>query len=181
MKTSSRSRIGPVSRLARLLLGGLLGLAAFSLWTANLAGWAEPNTATQPGLWILTLIMFGSVPDVVETLSSRPWGRRSQALVAAAAGLAVVVALVTSGELWASPFNWLVYGFDLVLFSLISAAMLISMVLGTPGCEMASLVELSRRVRGTYDPDSPPNRQCVAFLHRLDAWEAEQSWRRPHD
>jgi hypothetical protein len=178
MEASSRRRSGPVSRLARLLLGGLLGLGALDLWRADLAGWAEPDTATESGVVIITLIMFVSVPDVVETLSRRPWGRRSQALVLAAAGVAAIVGLTTGGGLWVGPLNWLVYGFDLVLLSVISVAMLVSLAVGTPGCEMAALIEVGQRVRGTYDPENPPYRHCVAFLSQLDAWEAEQPWRR---
>lgn len=171
------ARSGPVSRLVRLLLGVFLGFGALDLWTADPAGWAMADTAAEPGVWIVTLIMFIGVPDVVETVSGRPWGRRGQVLVVAAAGAAAVVALVTSGGLWASPFSWLVYGLDLALLTVVSIAMVVSMVLGTPGCEMGALVELSRRGRGNYDPDHPSFRPCVAFLHRLDAWEAKQPWR----
>jgi hypothetical protein len=82
-----------------------------------------------------------------------------------------------AGVLWTAPLTTLVYGAVLAGASLTAAALVLSVLLGTPGCDVGALEEAVRRLRGTFDPDDVPVYWCIVGLHRIDAWEARHARR----
>jgi hypothetical protein len=88
-----------------------------------------------------------------------------------------VAALAADGSLWAAPVTWLLYGLDLAFAVAIGAAMLVSIVVGTPGCELGAVRELVLRLQGKFDPRQVQAPACGGGLHQLDRWEARQPWR----
>lgn len=86
---------------------------------------------------------------------------------------AAAATLVVNGELWAAPLTPLLYSLDLGFIVVVAVAFGTSIVLGTPGCEIAALGELIRRSRGDID-DPQEVMWCVGGLDRIDTWEARR-------
>jgi hypothetical protein len=53
-----------------------------------------------------------------------------------------------------------------------------ALFVGTPGCEIGALTEVIHRARRDWRSDAAHVHSCPAGLHRLDAWESRQAWRR---
>jgi hypothetical protein len=170
-------RTGPVSRLYRLGLAVLLGLSAYSLILGGPGGFSQPDTAQEPGVWILTGFALLAVRDAAATAFGPRWGGRALAAIVALLAVAGAAALAADGALWATPFTWLLYGLDLTFAIAIGAAMLVSIVVGTPGCELGGVRELVLRLQGRFDPRQVRAPACGGGLHQLDRWEARQLWR----
>jgi hypothetical protein len=170
-------RTGPVSRLYRLGLAVLLGLSAYSLILAGPGGFSQPDSAQDPGVWILTGFALFAVRDAAATVVGPPWGGRALGGMLALLAVAGAAALAADGSLWAAPFTWLLYGLDLTFAIAIGAAMLVSIVVGTPGCELGAVRELVLRLQGRFDPRQVQAPACGGGLHQLDRWEARQPWR----
>jgi hypothetical protein len=175
-------RTGPIGRLARVLIALVLGLALYSL--ADQGGpsaFSDPSNLTEPITWVLQVAMFALFVALVGQLAASTAGeaavRRWQ--VAAVTGLAValaaaaVTAQVASGAIWASPFSDLVWAFDVAMLIETIVALLLAVVLGTPGCEVGVWSELIGRLRGP-DAALPSRPTCIVGLHQLDEWEARR-------
>jgi hypothetical protein len=78
------------------------------------------------------------------------------------------VASVPSGAVWAAPFTDLVSGFDALMLVETIVALLLAIVLGTPGCEAGVWPELIGR-RGE-DAAASTKPLCVLGLHFIDEW-----------
>ncbi|HZA79894.1 MAG TPA: ATP-binding cassette domain-containing protein, partial [Actinomycetes bacterium] len=57
----------------------LLGLSAYSLILAGHNGFSQPDTAKQPGVWILTGFALFAVRDAAATMFGPRWGGRALA------------------------------------------------------------------------------------------------------
>ncbi len=66
------------------------------------------------------------------------------------------------------------FGFRVLV--VVALALLVAVVLGTPGCEIGVVHELVRRLRG--EADGTEALFCVVGLHQLDAWETRRPWHR---
>jgi hypothetical protein len=170
-------RTGPVSRSYRLGLAVVLGLSAYSLILAGPGGFSQPDSAEEPGVWILTGFALLAVRDAAATAVGPRWGGRALAGTLALLAVAGAAALAAEGSLWAAPVTWLLYGLDLTFAIVIGAAMLVSIVVGTPGCELGAVRELVLRLQGRFDPGQLQAPACGGGLHQLDRWEARQPWR----
>jgi hypothetical protein len=166
-----------VSRSYRLGLAVLLGLSAYSLILAGPGGFSQPDTAEEPGVWILTGFALFAVRDAAATMFGPRWGGRALAAMVALLAVAGTAALAADGSLWAAPVTWLLYGLDLTFALAIGVAMVVSVVLGTPGCELGAVRELVLRLQGRFDPGQVQAHACGGGLHQLDRWEARQPWR----
>jgi hypothetical protein len=174
-----RTTTGPVSRVYRLLLAGLMAWLAFDWATAGISDFSETETLTNPWLWVIigTGIYYGLYGTPASGFGRR-WGLRTVlafGFVVVGAGVAAVAA---DGELWAAPLTWLLFGFVVGFLILTTVAELLSMVLGTPGCEFGALAESIRRLRGVPQLKDADAMWCVLGVHRLDAWEAHRSMER---
>lgn len=172
----SPGRTGPVGRAGRLLIAAALGWLA-AQWIEAGPGWfSQPRTAGNPWVWAVTVLaVYTVVVQIAEVGFGHRWRLRVAAGLAVLGTAAGVVAMIASGGLWATPFTDLVYWFDLTYLVTTTLAFLVSVVLGTPGCEVGAIAQLYRRIRGESNPEAM---WCVVGLHRLDAWEARQPWRR---
>jgi hypothetical protein len=65
-----------------------------------------------------------------------------------------------------------VWWFDLLMLLEIIVALLIAIVLGTPGCEVGVWPALAARARGTAS-EPGVGLACLVGLHFVDAWEAD--------
>lgn len=171
-----RQETGPISRTCRLLMAGGMALVAVDWADYGISGFSQTRTLTNPWLWIL--IGSGVYYGLFQTAASgfgRRWGIRTVVafgIVLIGAGAATIAA---EGELWVAPLTWLLYGLVLGLLILTVVGALISLALGTPGCEFGALGELLRRLRGVPEPERADAMWCIAGLHRLDDWEARRS------
>lgn len=96
------------------------------------------------------------------------WGRRALAILSAAVVALVGVKLVAGDSLWAPPFTWLLWGLGFA--GLISVLlMLMAVIVGTPGCELAVWREIAGR-----QPSQPDDKPmfCLAGLHAIEPGSA---------
>lgn len=162
-------RTGAVGRLVRLLLAALLGWFAYDLWVDRAFILAE----AEPGILVLTAFAGYGLYQIAGLVG---WGRQILAVLAVTAAASAAVALVLAGAIWAAPLTWLVWGIDLAVLVVVALALLVAVVLGTPGCEIGVVHELVRRRRG--EADGADALFCVVGLHQLDAWETRRPWHR---
>src|SRR5215218_3815864 len=81
-----------------------------------------------------------------------------------------VVGEVRSGAVWGSPLSDVVWTLDVTMLFQTIVALLIAVVLGTPGCEIGVWAEIAARLRGR----SASPAICIIGLHHLDEWEARR-------
>lgn len=164
-------------RTYRLGLAALLGWTASSLIMAGHGGFSQPDSAAEPGVWILTGFALFAIRDAAATVFGPRWSGRALTGMVALLAVAGVAALAADGSLWAAPVTWLLYGLDLTFAIAIGAAMVVSIIVGTPGCELGAVRELVLRLQGRFDPRQVQAHACGAGFHQLDRWEARQPWR----
>jgi hypothetical protein len=159
-----------------LLLAGATGWFAVEWATYGIGRFSQTKTLANPWLWFI--IGTGIYYGLYETPAGgfgRRWGLRTVVafgVVVIGAGAATVVA---EGELWAAPLTWVLFGLVVGFLGLTAIAELLSMVLGTPGCEFGALGELIRRLRRVPEPGDADPVWCILGLHQLDEWEARRS------
>jgi hypothetical protein len=177
------ARTGPVGRLARLVIALLAALSLYSIADqGGPASFRDPSNLTEPITWVLHGAMLVVFVLLVGQLAGATVGpsytRRWQlgALIGLAVGLAAaaVTARIASGAVWASPLSDLVWGFDAAMLVETIVALLLSIALGTPGCEVGVWPELITRLRGR-DAVAPTRPICVLGLHFVDEWEARRA------
>jgi hypothetical protein len=176
-------RTGPVGRLARLLLA--LVIALWPLYSiadrGGPASFREPSNLTEPITWVLHGAMLVVFVLLVGQLAAatvgpalvRRWQMRALIGLALVLALAAVTASIASGAVWASPLSDIVWAFDAVMLVETIVALLLAIVLGTPGCEVGVWPELIGRVRGG-NANTSTRRICVLGLHFIDDWEARR-------
>jgi hypothetical protein len=171
--SGARRRIGPVSLACRLLLTAVMAFSAVGVASGGISGFSQ---GTLAGLWFV--VGAGIYYGLYQTAASgfgRRWGIRTViafVVVLIAAGAAAVA---FEGELWAAPLTWLLYGFVLGFLILTAIGGLVSLALGTPGCEFGALGELIRRLRGVPQPEAAEPMWCIFGMHLIDRWEARRS------
>jgi hypothetical protein len=170
-------RTGPVGRLARVAYAIGIGSVVYGLWRTGIDDFSDPEILGQTGFWLITAAVVHTLYSLPAQLFGADWGRRVLLGVLALASAAAVLASISDGTPWASPLTWLVLLVELAVAVLVGLAMVLSTILGTPGCEFGAIRELFARVRGVYDPVQAEALGCVVGLRRLDAWEARQPWR----
>jgi hypothetical protein len=173
-------RTGPVGRTVRVLLA-----AGFAYGFATVvdqggpASFRDPDTLTSdvPSV-VLTIAMVAVYAVLVGELAKIVAGKtvaktaRSIALVVlgAAAAVAAVFGEVRAGAVWGSPLSDLVWTLDVAMLGQTIVALLLAVLLRTPGCEIGVWGDIAARIRGR--PASPPI--CLIGLHHLDEWEARR-------
>jgi hypothetical protein len=171
--TTHRRRIGPVGITCRLLLTAVMAFSAGLVAYGGITGFSEGGPEEVPWFVIGAGIYYGLYQTAASGFGRR-WGIRTViafAVVLIAAGAA---ALAFEGELWAAPLTGLLYGFVLGFLILTAIGGVVSLALGTPGCEFGALGELIRRLRGVPEPEGDPM-WCIFGMHLLDRWEARRS------
>ena len=169
-------RTGPLGRAVRLVLA--LGFAAALGTLVDQGGAAsvrDPEALTDAPFLVLTVVMVvlyavlsGELAKVVGGEAVARKARRvTVPALAVAAAVAAVVGEVRAGAVWGSPLSDLVWALDAAILAQTVVALLLAVVLGTPGCEIGVWSELAARLLGR--PASPP--LCIIGLHYLDEWE----------
>lgn len=171
--TSAIRRTGPVSRTYRLALVALLVWGAVSIFLDGRPGFA-PSTIREPGFWVLAVVLPHLVFEMPRRVVGARWGRRTAIAFGVLLIAAAAVAVAREGVLWTAPLTTVVYGVVLAGAFVTAAALVLSVFLGTPGCDVGALEEAVRRLRGTFDPDNAPVYWCIVGLHRIDAWESRR-------
>jgi hypothetical protein len=177
------TRTGPFGRLARLMLAIFFVLVLYSIADqGGPASFRDSSNLREPITWALhggMLIVFVLLVGQLAAATAGPAAvRRWQ--VRALAGLVVVLAAgaltawLASGDVWATPFADIVWGFDAVMLVETIGALLLAIALGTPGCEVGVWPELIGRLRGD-DAAARAMPICVLGLHFIDDWEARRS------
>jgi hypothetical protein len=167
-----------VGRLVRFAFVVGIGSVVYGLWRTGIADFSDSEILGQTGFWLIPGAVVYTLYNLPAQLVGPEWGRRVLLGFLTVALVAAVVAAITAGMPWASPFTWLVFLVELGTAAVVGLAMVLSTILGTPGCEYGALRELAARLRGVYYPGQDEALSCVVGLRRIDAWEARQRWRR---
>ena len=123
---------------------------------------------------------------LIGALAQALWGVRSvqrAQLIAAAVlggslGITGLIGQSGYGAAWGFPLADLVWWFDVAMLTEQVVALILAIVLGTPGCEIGVWAELiARRARGTRS-STVDGLGCIVGLHLLDQWEMQGSSRR---
>src|SRR5215472_6641298 len=113
-------RTGSIGRSARLVLAGiylatLLSIADFRLS----ARFRNPHVLTEPGAWLVHVLMFISFVILVGALAGPArrgrWQLGAVAALAAAIVIAAAIGQLSRGAVWGFPLADLVWWFDVVL------------------------------------------------------------------
>jgi Sec-independent protein secretion pathway component TatC len=159
-------RNGPVGRAVRVLL------AVAGIWFTYHVWVQRGFIFTHVDVPLTALVAFSTY--TIGGLFGQ--ARRALATLAVVAAVAAGLAIMWEGNLWAPPLSWLVWGLGDGFLAVITITMFVAVFVGTPGCELGVLAEVTPRLRrqtrrfeGVF---------CLVGLHKLDAWEARQPWRR---
>jgi hypothetical protein len=169
-------RTGPVGRAVRLLLaGGFAAALATVIDQGGPASVRDPEALTDWPYVMLTITMVAVfivfVGELAKLVRGNAAVKRTRmvalSLLVGAAVVAAVVGAARSGAVWGSPLSDLVWALNVTMLLQTIVALLLAVVVGTPGCEIGVWGEIAARLRGR--PASPP--LCIIGLHHLDAWE----------
>jgi hypothetical protein len=135
----------------------------------------DPETLTDAPFLVLTIAMVAAYAVLVGELTKLAAGeavaktarRVALSALASAAAAAAVVSEVRAGAVWGSPLSDLVWALDVAMLLQTIIALLLAVVLGTPGCEIGVWDDIAARLRGR--PASSP--LCIIGLHHFDEWE----------
>ena len=173
---------GPVGRLARLVFAAAYAASLVSITGPKLsAQFRNPHILGEIGPWILLALMLlsyvllaGAIGFAFGGDSARKRWQIGSVVVAVAAGLlAVLATFALSGTGWGFPVADLVWWFDVAMLVEGLVALLVSVAIGLPGCEIGVWPLFIASVRGTASlPEE--GLACVVGLHYLDAWEARR-------
>jgi hypothetical protein len=176
----STPRTGPVGRAARIMLLAVFAILFGSLVDEDGAvGLRSSTPGDEPGLLVVTVVMgvlfvglAGELGRVlVNDLAARRWRLLASTGLLAATAVSAAVGWLMSGTIWEFPLVDAIWWFDVVMFGQTIVALLVAIVLGTPGCEVRVWPELIYRLRG-HPASNPPRLVCVIGLDFIDAWEA---------
>jgi hypothetical protein len=116
-----------------------------------------------------------SLVGVLATSAGRDQARwRLGALVGAGAAVAIAAGAsqVLHGTIWDRPFSDLVWWFDALMLIETIVALVLAVVLATPGCELGVWPVLINRARREPAPSGVVG--CIIGLHLVDDWEASR-------
>ena len=173
-------RTGPVGRTVRLVLAVAFGHGLATLVDqGGPASVRDPEALTDLPFVVLTVAMVAVYAVLASELAklvgremvARTARKAALGILAAAAVAAAVVGAVRSGAVWGSPLSDLVWLLDVAMLTETIVALLIAVVLGTPGCEIGVWAEIGAHLRAR--PASPP--LCIIGLHHLDGWELRRA------
>jgi hypothetical protein len=169
-------RTGPVGRAVRLLLavGFTYGLATL-VDQGGPSSIRDPETLTDAPFLVLTIamvavyvVLVGELTKLVAGEAVGPTARRvALSALAAAGATAAVIAEVRAGAVWGSPLSDLVWALDVTMLLQTITALLLAVVLGTPGCEIGVWDDIAAHLRGRHASSA----LCIIGLHHLDEWE----------
>jgi hypothetical protein len=172
-------RRGPLGRLARLILAIVF---AATLWSIvgpdGSARFRNAHILTEPSAWLLHALMASIYILLIGALAQAVWGvpsvRRAQLIAAAVLGSSLgsagLIGQFVYGAAWGFPLADLVWWFDVGMLAEQVAALVLAIVLGTPGCEIGVWPELIARRRGARS-STVDGLGCIVGLHLLDRWE----------
>ena len=147
VQPGSLPRPGPIGRLFRLVLG--LG----SLWLAFVAVAGGPSELLGPEPppidWLIpAAVAVWVVPEVINIGWSQHWGQKPRLALLGLVALGLALNLVFYSEILAPPGGWIIIAAFTYIFGHLGISFLLSVLLGTPGCEMRAIPQLVGRLRG---------------------------------
>src|SRR5919108_5958658 len=122
-------RPGPVSRLVRAVLAGLLGATVYGLVQTGMSSFSDPEILSEPGFWLITIIAVQNVYGLPVQLAGPRWGWRVLVGFLVVAAVVAIVAVGTAGTPWAALLTWLLYPLELVVLSVVALAFVVSVLL----------------------------------------------------
>ncbi|HLX47221.1 MAG TPA: hypothetical protein VKS82_02705 [Streptosporangiaceae bacterium] len=170
-------RTGPLGRAIRLFGAVVLGLGVSSFIQTGVGHFGRASEVRSPTMWVLTVIVAILLVDLI--VRFLPFPRVVRGVILAAVVIAVIVTAAiraaSPGPLWGPPLSSLVWWIDVADLSFSTASLVLSIPIGTPGCEKVAWAELYVMLRGGR---RPAGRWCVGGLHVVDNWEIARRLRR---
>jgi len=120
--------------------------------------------------WFAVIVAFYVVNHVVSIGFGKKWGRKPQIiLILLSAGL-IIFSLFTEGQVLGTSFVYFLYAFLFYLYLHLGTSMILSSIIGTPGCEMRSIPQLYTILTGKQTKEH----YCPGFLDNIDGWEMKR-------
>jgi hypothetical protein len=151
-----------VGRLVRVAYSVGIGSVVYGLWRTGISNFSDPEILGETGFWLITVAVVHTLHNLPTQLLGGEWGRRVLLGFLALALVAAVLAAITAGTPWASPLTWLVFVVELATAAVVGLAMVLSTILGTPGCEFGALRELVTRACGVSTTPSRTKPSAVS-------------------
>ena len=170
-------RTGPLGRMIRLFGAVVLGLGLSSFIQTGVGHFGRASEVRSPAMWVLTVIVTILLVDLIVRFLPFPPAVRGVILAALITAVIVTVAIraTSPGPLWGPPLSSLIWWIDVADLSFSTASLVLSIPIGTPGCEKVAWVELYVLLRGGQ---RPAGRWCIGGLHVVDNWEIARRLRR---
>jgi hypothetical protein len=144
----------------------------------GISRFSEAESLASPGFWfVIGVAIYYGLYQTAASGFGRRWGIRTLVAFAVVVIGAGIAAFAIEGELWAAPLTWLLFGLVMGFLILTAIGALISLALGTPGCEYGAIGELIRRLRGVPEPERADPMWCIFGMHALDRWEGRRAGR----
>ena len=166
-------RPGPIGRVVRLAFGILClwHVVKLLLVTGNLF---DSDGHVKSVIWNGIIIGLFLVSYVINIGYSKAWKKWPAVFSACIFLLIAVAGYIMQGNVETKLLAWLIWGWELYVFSHLGLAFIVSSVIGSAGCEMRSFHALYSRLTGIptkehYCPIGP--------LHPIDQWEARRTQR----
>ena len=166
----SLPRPGPIGRVVRLGFGSLCLSYVISLIqvTGNLLG---RDGHIKPVVWNGVIIGLILVSYVINIGFSKAWKKWPAFVSAGIFLLTAGIGYLMQGSFETNLLAYMIWGWELYLFSHLGLAFIISGVIGSAGCELRTFHDLYSRLTGIptkehYCPIGP--------LHPIDQWEARR-------
>jgi hypothetical protein len=156
-----------------------LGFASLCIWyvvsliqvTGNLIG---SDGRIKPIVWNGIIIGLILISYVINIGFSKAW-KKWPAIVSAGIFLITAgIGYLIQGSFQTHLLAYVIWGWELYVFSHLGLAFIVSSVIGTPGCEMRAFHDLYSRLTGnpTKEHFCP-----IGPLHPIDQWEARHAQR----
>ncbi len=158
---------GLLGRGLRLVLGVIILLSAFSV--ARNFDQIE-NAAGLPGsvgLWVLVVVLFFSMRDVIDVGLNVRWGQKAQLVTLAAGMVFIAVDYIFYARFWAPPLSIFFCLWFMLIAIPLGIALTLAAKLGTPGCEMRVFAAIIARLQGR----SAAEHYCPGGVDFIDHWE----------
>jgi len=153
-------------RVIRFVLGALVLNGAFGIG----AGFRSLVYDRQPpeniGLWVFAVLLFLSMPHVINLGLSVQWGQKAQIATLILSGACIAADAVFYKRIWAPPVGLLLCIWCLLIAIPLGVALVLAAIFATPGCEMRTYAALLARLQGR----SATEHYCPGGIDFIDRW-----------
>jgi len=125
------------------------------------------SLASNPMTWFAITVAYVLVNHVVNIGFGKKWGRMPQTLLIWVSAGLIMFSLYGEGLILGSPFRYFLLGYLFYFYLHLGVSLLLSVIIGTPGCEMRAFPHLYTIITGKETKEH----FCPGFIGDVDKWE----------